>query len=277
MTSATSPTGRPGFRELHHQRLPLVLPNAWDVPSALAFADAGFAAVGTTSFGVASGLGRPDGGGATRGANLALARALAPLPVHVSVDIEDGYSDDPDEVAAYVWALAASRDGSQTGTGVAGVNIEDSTAETLVDPATHAAKVAAVKARCPEVFVNARIDTYWLDQDAGIAPTLDRAARYVDAGADGVFVPGATDPAVLRELAAAVPVPLNVLPIPALSAADLGELGVRRVSTGSLPYRAALHAAVRVAEAVRGTGTVPEATPYPELQARLIDYASRRG
>lgn len=255
-----------GFRELHHRQLPLVLPNAWDVPSALAFVDAGFEAVGTTSFGVASGLGRPDGGRSTRDANLALARALAPLPTLVSVDIEDGYSEDPDEVAAYVSALTA----------VAGVNIEDSTAETLIDPAAHAAKVAAVKRRCPEVFVNARVDTYWLGgRDATVAATLERAARYVEAGADGVFVPGATDPALLRELAAAIPVPLNVLAIPALSPAELGELGVRRVSTGSLPYRAALHAAVAVAEAVRGTGPVPAATPYPDLQARLVDYASR--
>lgn len=261
----TRSTPRAGFRALHHHDLPLVLPNAWDVPSALAFVEAGFEAVGTTSFGVASGLGRPDGGRSTRDANLALARALAPLPVHVSVDIEDGYADDPDEVAAYVSALVA----------VAGVNIEDSTAETLVDPAAHAAKVAAVKRRCPEVFVNARVDTYWLGQDATVAATLERAARYVEAGADGVFVPGATDPTVLRELAAAVPVPLNVLAIPALSPAELAELGVRRVSTGSLPYRAALHAAVGVAEAVRGGGgSVPEGTPYPELQARLVDYAS---
>ncbi|MFE5845127.1 isocitrate lyase/phosphoenolpyruvate mutase family protein [Streptomyces niveus] len=261
-----SPSPSPGaFRALHHRPDPLVLPNAWDVPSALAFVDAGFEAVGTTSFGVASGLGRPDGGRATRDANLALARALAPLPVQVSVDIEDGYSDDPDEVAAYVSALVA----------VAGVNIEDSTAETLIDPAAHAAKVAAVKGCCPEVFVNARVDTYWLGQDATLAATLERAARYVEAGADGVFVPGATDPALLRELAAEIPVPLNVLAIPALSPAELGELGVRRVSTGSLPYRAALHAAVAVAQAVRGTGTVPAATPYPELQARLVDYTSR--
>ncbi|WP_330174664.1 isocitrate lyase/phosphoenolpyruvate mutase family protein [Streptomyces sp. NBC_01498] len=264
-----SPSPLPDFRELHHQKLPLVLPNAWDIASALAFAGAGFAAVGTTSFGVASGLGRPDGGRSTREASLALARALAPLPVHVSVDIEDGYADDPDEVAAYVAALTAE--------GVVGVNIEDSTAETLIDPAAHAAKVAAVKRRCPEVFVNARADTYWLGQDATVRATLERAARYVEAGADGVFVPGATDPAVLRELTSAVPVPLNVLAIPGRSPAELAEWGVRRVSTGSLPYRAALHAAVAVAEAVRGGGDVPAATPYPDLQARPADHASRSG
>jgi 2-methylisocitrate lyase-like PEP mutase family enzyme len=254
----------PTFAELHHRDLPLLLPNAWDVPSALAFATAGFEAVGTTSFGVASGLGRPDGARATRDANVALARALSVLDCHVSVDIEDGYADDPNEVAAYVAALP-----------VAGVNIEDSTAERLVPPEAHAAKLTAVKRRNPGVFVNTRVDTYWLGQDATVESTVDRAARYVAAGADGVFVPGATEPEVLRELAAAIPVPVNVLVVPGRSLAELGALGVRRVSTGSLPYRAAVHAATEVALAVRDGREPPAADPYPELQARLVAYADR--
>jgi hypothetical protein len=114
------------FHELHDAGEPLLLPNAWDVPSALAFLGAGFAAIGTTSFGVASSLGRPDGGRATRDANLALARALSSLPAYVSVDIEDGYDDDPEQVATYVAELAAA--------GAAGINIEDSSAEKLIDP-----------------------------------------------------------------------------------------------------------------------------------------------
>jgi 2-methylisocitrate lyase-like PEP mutase family enzyme len=249
------------FHDLHHGDRPLVLPNAWDVPSALAFLAAGFAAIGTTSFGVASGLGRPDGGRATREANLALARELAKLPCHISVDIEDGYADEPDRVADYVASLD-----------VAGVNIEDSTAEKLIPPEAHAAKVAAIKSRCPDLFVNARVDTYWLHEDETVAATLERASRYVEAGADGVFVPGAAEPALLRELAANLPVPLNVLVHPALSLDSLAGLGVRRVSTGSLPYRAAIHAAAEVADAVREGRPVPAATPYPDLQARLVRY-----
>jgi 2-methylisocitrate lyase-like PEP mutase family enzyme len=254
----------PSFADLHHRDLPLLLPNAWDVPSALAFVAAGFEAVGTTSFGVASALGRPDGSRATRDANVALARALSTLDRHVSMDVEDGYADDPAEVAGYVAALP-----------VAGVNIEDSTAERLVPPEAHAAKVAAIKRRCPGVFVNARVDTYWLGQDATVESTVDRAARYVAAGADGVFVPGATDPDVLRELTAAIPVPVNVLAMPGRSLADLAGLGIRRVSTGSLPYRAAMHAATEVALAVRDGRAVPAAVPYPDLQARLVAYARR--
>lgn len=253
---------RMSFFDLHRGATPLLLPNAWDLASALAFVDAGFEAIGTTSFGIAASLGRPDGGRSTREANLALARELSRLPGYLSIDIEDGYFDEPDRVADYVAELD-----------VAGINIEDSTAQALIPTAAHAAKVAAIKARCPDVFVNARVDTYWLGQDATVAATLDRAAQYVAAGADGIFVPGAAEPALLRELSAHITVPLNVLVIPDLSRADLAELGVRRISTGSLPYRAAIQAAVEVAVAVRDGCALPTATPYAELQARLVRYA----
>lgn len=253
------------FFELHRGEQPLLLPNAWDVPSALAFIDAGFEAVGTTSFGVASSIGRPDGSRATRDANLALARDLSRLPCHITMDIEDGYSDDPDRVADYVAELD-----------VAGINVEDSSAERLVPAEAHAAKVAAIKRRRPDLFVNARIDTYWLGQDPTVDATLERAARYVAAGADGVFVPGASEPSVLHELATSIPVPLNVLVIPGLAIDELAGLGVRRISTGSLPYRAAIHAAAETATAVRDGRSAPAATAYAELQARLVEYQARR-
>ena len=156
------------FADLHRGALPLLLPNAWDVPSALALLECGFAAIGTTSFGVASSLGTPDGGRSTIQANLGLAAALRPLDCYISMDIEDGYSDDPDQVADYVARLP-----------VDGINIEDSTDERLIEPRQHAAKVQAIKQRSPDVFINARVDTYWLGQDATVAATLDRAAQYL--------------------------------------------------------------------------------------------------
>ena len=254
------------FRELHDGALPLLLPNAWDVASALAFAAAGFPAVGTTSFGVAASAGRPDGGRSTKAATRALVRKLATLPCHVSADVEDGYDDDPERVATYVAEL-----------GIAGINLEDSTAERLIPPEAHAAKVAAIKRRSPALFVNARIDTYWLGQDATVSQTLARAAAYVAAGADGIFVPGATEPDDLRALTAAIPVPVNVLAIPGRSLAQLASLGVRRVSTGSLPYRRAVDAAVEVATALRDDDPLPQATPYTEMQARLVRFRGASG
>src|SRR6476620_9059495 len=115
------------FKDMHYDRLPLLLPNAWDVPSALALLECGFTAIGTTSFGVASSLGRPDGGRSTGEANLGLAAALRPLDCYVSVDIEDGYADDPDEVAAYVARLP-----------VHVFNIDNGPAEKLIEPQRHA-------------------------------------------------------------------------------------------------------------------------------------------
>ncbi|MFD2792497.1 isocitrate lyase/phosphoenolpyruvate mutase family protein [Promicromonospora vindobonensis] len=255
------------FADLHTGPHPLLLPNAWDVASALAFAEAGFPAVGTTSFGVSAALGTPDAGRTSRQATTELVRRLLALPAYVTADLEDGYSDDPAEVADLVASLADAN--------LAGVNIEDSTYGELIDPAAHVAKVTAIKAAAPDVFVNARVETYWLNKNATVDATLDRARAYVDAGADGIFVPGATEPAVLERLASALPLPLNVLAVPGLSLGRLGDLGVRRVSTGSLPYRAALDAAVAVATAVRDGDETPSATPYPQSQARLERYAQR--
>jgi 2-methylisocitrate lyase-like PEP mutase family enzyme len=252
------------FHDLHHQGVPFVLPNAWDVPSALAYLADGFVAVGTTSFGVSSSGGHPDGARATRDANIALAAALAPLQCYVSIDVEDGYSDDPDAVADYVAQLP-----------VAGINIEDSTHERLVDPALAAAKVAAIKQRNPELFINARVDTYWLHQEANTATTIERALRYVDAGADGIFVPLANDRGELAEITRNIPRPVNTLPVRGLTLTELGELGVARVSTGSVAYGAGLYAAAQAARAVRDGQPLPRATPYADLQSRLVEYEKR--
>jgi 2-methylisocitrate lyase-like PEP mutase family enzyme len=249
------------FRDLHYADQPLLLPNAWDVLSALAFCDAGYRAIGTTSFGVAATAGHPDGGRTSKEPTSRLVAQLQNLPAYVSADVEDGYHDDPDVVAGYI-----------SGLGAAGINIEDSTDEKLISPQAHAAKVAAIKEHSPEVFVNARVDTYWLDQDANVSATLNRAEAYVEAGADGIFIPGASEPAELRELTANIPVPVNVLAVPGLSLAQLADLGVRRVSTGSLPYRAAISAAVEVAQNVRDGVPPPAASPYPALQARLVEF-----
>jgi 2-methylisocitrate lyase-like PEP mutase family enzyme len=258
------------FRELHFAESPLVLPNAWDVGSGLAFADAGYAAIGTTSFGVAASAGRPDGHGSTKAATVSLAAQLCRLPVFISTDIEGGFADDPAEVAAFVAELAAL--------GVAGVNLEDSAAGHLVDAAVAAAKITAVKQRSPDLFINARVDNYWFGEQATVDAVLLRAHAYAEAGADGIFVPGVTDREDIRSIASAIELPLNVLAHPSLTVPELGELGVRRVSSGSLPYRAAVDAAVATADALRDGRQTPQATSYWDVQSRLerADASHRR-
>jgi 2-methylisocitrate lyase-like PEP mutase family enzyme len=191
-----------------------------------------------------------------------LVETLATLPCLLTVDIEGGFPDDADGVAEVVAELA--------GLGAVGVNIEDGRGHRLCDAPDQAERIAAVKARTPGVFVNARTDTYWLrgTTDDPLAEALRRAAVYVDAGADGVFVPGATDAGDVRALASGVGVPLNVLVTPGRRLDQLGDLGVARVSTGSLLFRASLGCAVAVAGAVRdGVADVGAGAPsYGEVQ-----------
>lgn len=236
------------FAELHRPGEPLLLPNAWDHASGAAFAQAGFPALGTTSLGVAAVLGLPDGDNATKEATYELAARLVHLPLYVTVDAENGFSRDPGEVADYAERLAAL--------GAAGINLEDQLADGYDEV------IATVKSRAPSLFLNARTDTFWLG-DGNVEDTLDRAARYVAAGADGIFVPGVSDEATIATLAERIKRPLNVLfslPLPRLA-----ELGVARVSTGSGLYRVALGAAVEAAETIRDGGTLPPAPGYGEV------------
>jgi 2-methylisocitrate lyase-like PEP mutase family enzyme len=253
------------FRDLHTAAVPLLLPNAWDLGSALAFAAAGFPAVGTTSFGIAASAGLPDGGRSSKAATAALAAQLCRLPVHITADVEDGYSDDPAEVAEFVAHLA--------NLGVAGINLEDSTAGHLVDPAAFARKIAAVRRRSPAVFINARVDNIWFGEQATVEAVLLRAGAYADAGADGIFVRGLVVPEDIRAITAGIGLPVNVLAHPSLTVPELGELGVRRVSSGSLPYRAAVDAAVNAVNALREGKPAPAATPYWEMQSRLASFS----
>lgn len=249
-----------GFSALHHADRPLLLPNAWDHASAAALADQGFAAIGTTSLGTAAAAGLPDGTAATREETLVLARRLGGGPFLLSVDAEGGFGDDPAEVAGFARELAAA--------GAVGINLEDGRGDgTLTPVRLHAAKVAAVKAAVPDLFVNARTDTHWLD--TGRAETSRRLHAYQAAGADGVFVPGLCDPTEIAALVRTLDVPLNILYSPAgPTVTQLGELGVRRVSLGSLLFRTALGAAVAAATDIRAGrplrgGTAPT---YTEVQ-----------
>ncbi|MDF5759242.1 isocitrate lyase/phosphoenolpyruvate mutase family protein [Spongiactinospora sp. TRM90649] len=259
------------FRELHHAQGPLLLPNAWDYTSGAALVRAGFPAVGTTSLGVAAGAGKPDSAGGTQAETLTLARALVRLPVPVTVDAEGGFSDDPGEVAALVAELAAL--------GVAGVNIEDGRPGGSLVPVAHQTQVvAAVRSAAPEIFINARTDTFWLsgDREPSIDETLTRARAYADAGADGVFVPGAARDEDVSALVAGVPVPLNILFLPGRTdRVRLAELGVRRISLGSLLYRTALGAAVAAATEIFGGTPGPQVPTYAQVEELLEDPSPR--
>ncbi|MGW3494391.1 isocitrate lyase/PEP mutase family protein [Streptomyces sp. NPDC001020] len=243
------------FAALHHTDVPLLLPNAWDHASAVALAEEGFAAIGTTSLGVAAAAGLPDGTAATREVTLRLARLLGAEPFLLSVDAEGGFSEDPEQVAELARELRSA--------GVVGINLEDG-----LGPATlHAAKIAAVKSAVPDLFVNARTDTHWLG-DGDPADTLQRLDTYQQAGADGVFVPGLADPVRIADLVQHLDVPLNILYSPTgPTVSQLADLGVRRVSLGSLLYRRALGAALEtMADIAAGRTPTGAAPSYDDVQ-----------
>jgi len=261
--TAASPAPGGVFAALHRRGEPFVLPNAWDVASAVLLAAAGFPAIGTTSMGVNAAAGQIDGQGTGRAYTMAVATAIvARVPVPVTVDFEGGFSDDPAEVADLAAELA--------GLGVAGINLEDASAGgSLRDPVAQARIIEAVRAAAPDLFVNARTDVYWLEYGpAGgrLAETLDRLAAYAGAGAHGVFVPGITDLGEVEAVTGQIALPLNVLWRPGLDQRRLAAAGVARISTGSGPYRRALAAGVATAVAARdGTAPPPADITYADL------------
>ncbi|MGW1721991.1 isocitrate lyase/PEP mutase family protein [Streptomyces sp. NPDC002306] len=244
------------FAALHHADEPLVLPNAWDHAGARALAARGFPAIGTTSLGTAAAAGLPDGAAATRDETTRLALALGSEPFLLSVDAEGGFSADPDEVGEFARELAA--------VGAVGINLEDG----LGPVGPHVAKIAAVKRAAPGLFVNARTDTHWLG-DGDPRETIARLDAYQQAGADGVFVPGLTDPRRIGALLRVLDVPLNILYSPTgPTVAHLAALGVARISLGSLLYRRALGAALdAVADITAGRAPRGTTPTYDEVLA----------
>jgi 2-methylisocitrate lyase-like PEP mutase family enzyme len=236
---------------------------------------AGASAVATTSAGLAWAWGAADGDRLDRdGALGAVGRIAAVVRVPVSADIESGYAQDAQGVADTIRAVLAA--------GAVGVNIEDALYDgpdggaPLRPIAEQAERIAAARAAADTagvpLYVNARIDTY-LRGAGKIEETLERAAAFLAAGADGVFVPGAVDPVTVKTLVGGIEGPLNIMVGPgAPSVAELAALGVARISAGSGMAQAA-HAVVRrAARELLDAGTYDSLTDgldYAELNALM--------
>lgn len=223
------------FHRLHHDGL-LLLPNAWDAGTARLAQHLGAPAVATSSAAVAWSLGYADGDLLPVPLLLRTIESIARvLTVPLSVDIEGGYSHDPEQAAQTIDAAMAA--------GAVGINIEDGSGEPeLLCRKIEGARRAAAR-RGVRLFINARVDVVLhalVPAAQALDESLRRAALYRAAGADGIFVPGVVDAATIRALAEQVGLPLNLLARPALPGADeLRALGVRRLSAGSSIAQAA--------------------------------------
>ncbi|MFI6642183.1 isocitrate lyase/phosphoenolpyruvate mutase family protein [Streptomyces sp. NPDC050504] len=232
------------FRALHQGRAaadPLVLPGPWDAGSARVFADAGFPALATPSAGVAASLGYEDGLTPADEMFAAVARIVRAVDVPVSADVEGGYGLPPRELVERLLA-----------TGAVGCNLEDSEGGVLKDPARHADWLAEVREVAgPDLFINARVDTY-LYGDGKSDDAVERAGRYLGAGADGIypiFVPPEQLPLLREEFPG---VPINTAPGDGgMLISELGELGATRITFGPYLQRQAMAAVRGLAEGLR--------------------------
>lgn len=244
------------FHALHAPGAPLRLVNAWDAFSARVFANAGAPAIGTSSFAIALANGYQDGEHIPWSTVCDVAAAITDaVDLPVTVDIEAGHGVTPESVRASVADVLAR--------GAVGINLEDSRPDqpgTLFDVAAQCERIAAARDAADEIavplFINARCDVWF---GAAIAPddqydaALARATAYIDAGADGIFVPGLTDRTTLAQLVVAVTAPINVMHWPGLPPfAELVDTGVRRVSQGGSAFLYAAASLERMTQAFLG-------------------------
>jgi len=253
------------FRALHAGGRLLLLPNAWDAVSARLFEEQGFSAIATTSAGVASAMGFPDGEFMPLETHLAVARCMVEhVRIPVSLDMERGYARTPTELYGNVIRVLEA--------GIVGVNLEDG----LGEDGGHSSgpRLRDVDEQCERIMsareaaghygvplvINARTDAL-LGNDAGpnaVSEAIRRGNRYREAGADCVFVP---DLETLEEpgmtlLATDLDAPLNLIAgrrTPPVS--RLQEIGVARLSFGPRPMRAILSALQTMAREWLDTGT----------------------
>jgi O6-methylguanine-DNA--protein-cysteine methyltransferase len=199
--------------------------------------------------------------------NPAAVRAVGAANGPLSVDLENGYSDDPLEVAEHVKRVLE--------VGAVGINIEDATDT----PELLARKIEAIKSMAArnglDVFVNARTDVYLaglVTDELRVEETLKRGRLYQQAGADGLFVAALVDIEQIKTVVAGVGLPINLLARQGLPDADaLARLGVRRLSAGSSIAQTLWGHAEQLARGFlqdgRSEAVTETSLAYPQIQA----------
>ena len=241
-----------------HESGCFVLPNPWDIGTAIYLENLGFEALATTSAGFAFSRGRPDGG-APRDEMLAHIREIVEATtLPVKADFLNGYADEPEGVANNVRLCVA--------TGVAGLSIEDNTGR--ADTPFYEKKLAVERIRAARAAIDAsgsgvvltgRCEAWLVHDRDPFHTVLDRLAAYAEAGADCLYAPGVSKPDEITQIVKTVsPKPVNVLVSGfnhQLSLPQLADLGVRRISVGSGLALAAWGTFLRAAKDIKANGT----------------------
>ena len=265
------------FRSLHDRRRVLVLPNAWDVPSARIFEDEGFPAVATSSAGLMVSLGYPDGEEIPQKEFLsAVGRIARALSIPLSADVVGGFGESPENVVRSVRAVVRE--------GAIGINIEDfvhSTKKLLpLEKQTSRLRALVRLRKSSEVpfVINARTDALRYAQgaeEAKFEEAVRRAKAFRDLGADCVYPMGLVEADAISRFVRELDFPVNVMvrkglpPVP-----DLQRMRVARVSFGPSASYAALGLLHRASEEIREKGTyetlVEGAISFDELNSLAV-------
>jgi len=260
------------FHELHANGC-FVLPNPWDVGSAIYLQHLGFEALATTSAGFAFSRGLPDSVAAVP-RDLVLdhfREIVGATSLPVNADFQTGYADEPAGVAANVARCVA--------TGVAGLSIEDASGNSAVPLYDFALAVerikaarAAIDASGVPVVLTARCEAWLVGQRDPLRVALDRLVAFAEAGADCLYAPGISKPEEIAAIVKAVsPRAVNVLVSKFncdLTVSQLADLGVRRISVGSALANVAWGAFMSAARNIKDKGAfdgLAGGAPFAEL------------
>jgi len=225
------------FKNLHHEETPLLICNVWDAQSSKIAQQLNFKAIGTSSGAIANMLGYNDGEEMSfEELEYIVGRITKTVNTPLTVDLEAGYSREPDKIVEHIKRLEQL--------GVVGINIEDSIINgnrTLlpIDQFTQIlTKVStSLTQQNVEMFLNVRTDTFLLGLQNPVEQTINRANKFIEGGANGLFVPCIEKKKDIEQLVKNIDLPLNVMCMPKLpDFVTLKNLGVRRISMGNFAY-----------------------------------------
>jgi len=259
----TTADKRATFKKLHESGC-FIIPNPFDVGSALALQHLGFKALASTSAGFAWTIGKPDNRVTVDDVCNHLTAVCAAADIPVNADYEDGFAVEPEKVAVNV-ARAVK-------TGVAGLSIEDFTGDAANPLFEHKLAVERIRAARKAidadnsgVLLTGRCEAF-LRGVPDLKLVIERLQAYSDAGADVLYAPGLkTKEEISAVVKAVAPKPVNLLiGWGSLSQQEIADLGVRRISVGGALARMAWTGFMKAAKEMAEQGTFSEfANGYP--------------
>jgi 2-methylisocitrate lyase-like PEP mutase family enzyme len=230
------------LKNLHIKGDPLIVFNIWDAGSARAIQEIGAKVIATGSWAVAAAHGCDDGEKLSFDLALAnLKRIIASVALPVTIDLEGGYGQSPNEVKEAVTKVIEA--------GAVGINFEDQIVggEELYSIEDQCKRIKAVREAAEQasipIFINARTDIFLKaapanHNDCHLEEAIRRACAYAESGASGFFAPGLSDAEQIKKLCERSPLPVNIMVLPYTpTSKQLAQLGVARISYGPGPYR----------------------------------------